>query len=673
MLFGAQPWALLLLGAVGCARRPDHPPSAPSAAVAPALGAAALDTQKGAPGLPPVPPAHGKLDLRIVHPVPEDLLPARDSTFIFGSTGTGDARVTVNGHPVRVWPNGTWLGWIPLERDSVIRFRVEARQGREVQTITLNVHRSPAGQSRVRKGNAWIDTLALSPVGSAWWPREEYLPLRAKAAAGSTVRLLLPGGVAVPLLPQPEVQEVPAAVRAFDRDTNNLKVPLRTDRYVGLIRGRGFGQLGPLLGGVDAPDAFAVARSAIGFWPTGLMHDTLQPLLEAVKGRDTVRVAWPLRLALLDTLPAVVELHDDPAAAGPRDGVTVGRALPGGTYFWFFPAGTRAVARARLNAEVRLQLSAGADAWVPVSETRALPLGIPPPTAVVGSTTLTPLRDRVSLRIPVGVRVPYRIVERDRGLALILYGAAGDVDWIRYGRADTLVRRLSWAQTTVDEVTLDVSLSAPVWGYRARWDRNDLILEIRRPPALDRHNPFRGLIIAVDPGHPPGGANGPTGLREAEANLAVALRVRALLEAAGARVVMTRTADLPVELWARGQMATDSNAALLLSIHNNALPDGINPFTNNGTSVFYNHPRSQLLAAAIQRALVARLGLRDLGVARGDLALVRPTWMLSVLSEGLFMMIPDQEAALRSAEGRERYARGVVAGTREFLDAQVRP
>ncbi len=672
MPFGARPWALLLLGALGCARRPDHPPSAPSAEVTPAPASAAPESQDAPPGLPAVPPAHGELILRVVHPVPEDLLPARDSTFLFGSTGTGDARVTVNGHPVRVWPNGAWLGWVPLEGDSVVRFRIEARQGREVRTVTLNVRRSPAAHSRVRRGNAWIDTLALSPVGRAWWPREEYLPLRARAAAGSTVRVLLPGGVAIPLIEQPEAQEVPAAVRAFDRDTNNLKGPLRTDRYVGLLRGRGFGQPGLLVDGVDVPAAFWAARKALGLWPAGLLQDTLQPLLEAVKGRDTVRVAWPLRLALLDTLPAVVELHDDPAAPGPRDGLTVGRALPGGSYFWFFPEGTRAVASARLNGEVRLQLSAGAEAWVPVSETRALPIGIPPPTAVVGSTTLTPLRDRVSLRIPVGVRVPFRIVERDRGLALILYGVAGDVDWMRYGRADTLVRRLTWAQTAVGEVTIDVWLAAPVWGYRARWDGNDLILEIRRPPALDRTDPFRGLVIAVDPGHPPGGANGPTGLREAEANLAVALRVRDLLEAAGARVVMTRTADLPVELWTRGQMATNSNAALLLSIHNNALPDGINPFTNNGTSVFYNHPRSQPLAAAIQRALVVRLGLRDLGVARGDLALVRPTWMPSVLSEGLFMMLPDQEAALRSAEGQERYARGVVAGTREFLQAQVR-
>jgi len=106
---------------------------------------------------------------------------------------------------------------------------------------------------------------------------------------------------------------------------------------------------------------------------------------------------------------------------------------------------------------------------------------------------------------------------------------------------------------------------------------------------------------------------------------------------------------------------------VLFSIHNNGLPDGINPFVNNGTSVYYNHLRSVPLARAIQTELLKRLGLRDLGIGRGDLALVRGTWMPSVLTEGLFMMMPDQEAALRSADGRHRYAQAVLDGLREYL------
>jgi N-acetylmuramoyl-L-alanine amidase len=165
---------------------------------------------------------------------------------------------------------------------------------------------------------------------------------------------------------------------------------------------------------------------------------------------------------------------------------------------------------------------------------------------------------------------------------------------------------------------------------------------------------------------------GPTGLREAEANLAVALALRRLLEAAGARVVMTRLTDSPVELSPRVAFAERAGAELLVSIHNNALPDGINPFINSGTSVYYNQPRGVPLARAIQAALLRRLGLRDLGIGRGDLALVRGTWMPSVLTEGLFMSLPDQEAALRSPEGQRLYAQAVADGVRAYLQDHAR-
>jgi N-acetylmuramoyl-L-alanine amidase len=135
---------------------------------------------------------------------------------------------------------------------------------------------------------------------------------------------------------------------------------------------------------------------------------------------------------------------------------------------------------------------------------------------------------------------------------------------------------------------------------------------------------------------------------------------------------MTRTADTAMDLWSRVAVADSSDAELLVSIHNNALPDGINPFTNNGTSVFYNQPHSLLLAAEIQRSLVRRLKLPDLGISRADLALVRPTWMPAVLCEGMFLILPDQEARLRSPQGQRLYARGVLDGIQSFLRDRAR-
>jgi len=61
------------------------------------------------------------------------------------------------------------------------------------------------------------------------------------------------------------------------------------------------------------------------------------------------------------------------------------------------------------------------------------------------------------------------------------------------------------------------------------------------------------------------------------------------------------------------------------------------------------------------------MGLRDLGVYYDNLALTRPTWMPSILCEGAFLMLPEQEAALRTPEFQERYARGIVDGLEEYF------
>jgi N-acetylmuramoyl-L-alanine amidase len=650
-------WPLAAAGAslvwYGCARGTAAPPVSAPASATPVLAPAPAE----ATGLPPVKLVRGPLALHVVYPSSDAVLQIRDSSFIFGTAGSGDARVTVEGQQAKVWPNGAWLAYVALPADSVMSLRIEARTERDSASIVYPVRRAVPDAGRLTVRSVWLDTLSLAPAGRLWLSRGEYLTLAVRASEGAEVRLRLVDGTVVPLTPRPGVLEVPAAVRAFERDPRRLRTPVVRDRYVGLLRGRAVGpDPGPIL-----PLPFAVSAS-----------DTLWPTVEAIRGADTARARWPMQIAVLDSLPIVAELDDDTTKVVPPDSMTVGRAVPGGTYFWFFPSGTRVAVTGRRNDDLRLRLAADAEAWIAAAEARPVGSGGPAPSAVVGSVSVTAGPDRATVRIPLSQRVPFRVDEDDRSLRVVVYGATGDVDWMRYGTSDSLIRRMRWSQLASDQVALDFDLVRPVWGYRARWDRTDLLLDIRRPPPINAGDPLRGRLIAVDAGHPPGGAIGPTGLTEAEANLAVALEIQRLLEAAGAKVLMTRTSDAPVELWPRVQLAERVNADVLLSIHNNALPDGLNPFVNNGTSVYYNQPRSAPLARAIQAALVRRLGLRDLGFGRGDLALVRGTWMPSVLTEGLFMMLPDQEAALRSPDGQRRYAQAVVDGLRKYLEAWAR-
>jgi N-acetylmuramoyl-L-alanine amidase len=363
-------------------------------------------------------------------------------------------------------------------------------------------------------------------------------------------------------------------------------------------------------------------------------------------------------------------IDDDPYRTGMTDGILPGRPLPYGTYHWFFPNGTLAAVSGRWDNQVRLQLSSISVAWVDAEGARPLPAGTGPPGGRVGSLRVSSSPTSATIRLPVSTRVPFRVEEEERRLILTLYGVQADMDWIHYGEADPLVKLVRFVQRAADELDITVELGEPVWGYRTRWVDSQLLLEIRRPPKIHRQRPLAGRRIALDPGHPPLGATGPTGVRESEVTLAVARVTRDLLVAEKAEVLLLRDSEAPVSLDARTTMAEQENAEVLVSIHANALPDGVNPFVNNGTSVYYFHPRAVELARAIDRELVARFGFRDLGIGRGDLALARPTWMPAVLVEGLFLMIPEQEAVLASPEGQRRYAAGIVEGLKAFLRAR---
>lgn len=618
--------ASVLLCLLACA------PTRPTAAPVPVANVAAAPDNVGLPGMDSL---TGPLALVVRYPDEGAVIAARDSTFLFGSTGTGRATLTVNGTPVKVWPNGAWLAWVPLPADTLMQFTAVAVAGGASDSVTRTVRRPRRFVPPLRA--AWVDTTSFSPRGEAWWPDDEWLPLAVRASPGSSVSLWDGNTQLAQLVPDPRLAPVDEGIRAFDRDTANLRRSAPADRYQGRIESR-----------EHAPGDSS--------WT-----------LQVVNGADTVRVPWPIALHQADTALGMVELNDDPSHSGTTDGITVARALRGGTYTWFWPAGTHAWADARLGSDLRLALAPGIHAWVPAAEA-ALLRGVAAQHPVVGSLTLSSDSASVTLRIPLSDRIPFQVVESERRLDLVLYGAVSDANWVRYGPSDdSLVTAIAWSQDDPRGVVLSVSLSLPVWGYRVRYDRGDMLLEIHRPPVLDAGHPLRNLLVVVDPGHPPVGATGPTGLYEPVPNLGIGLKLRDLLAQAGARVVMTRTSDSAVDLYPRTRLADSIGADLLISIHNNALPDGVNPFTNNGTSVFYNHPRSIALAKAVDAELVKALGVRDLGYARGDLALVRPTWMPAILTEGLFIMLPAQEAALRSDQGQALYARGVFRGIETFL------
>ncbi|HXI21363.1 MAG TPA: hypothetical protein VNH46_09770, partial [Gemmatimonadales bacterium] len=167
----------------------------------------------GDSGLPPVPRVAGPLHISVAYPAPTDVIDVGDSTFLFGSVGTGDATLTVNGDPVPVAPNGAWLAWIAVAPDTLLQFTLVAHTASDSASLVYPVR-------RVRRfvppdTTVWVDSSSFAPAGPVWWPADEYLPLRVRAAADADVSLVLPDGSRIPLVPWAAAAEIPWGIRAF--------------------------------------------------------------------------------------------------------------------------------------------------------------------------------------------------------------------------------------------------------------------------------------------------------------------------------------------------------------------------------------------------------------------------------------------------------------------------
>ena len=362
------------------------------------------------------------------------------------------------------------------------------------------------------------------------------------------------------------------------------------------------------------------------------------------------------------------------AASTRADRTTVGTAVPGsGTpYAWFFPSGTRLALDGQQGGQYRVRLTDELTVWVDTAEVDLLAAGTTPPRGFVNVVTAIPEANHVDIRVGTSERLPFLVEGREHGLVINVYGAETRTNILQYGRTDPLIRRMDWEQVSDDLYRVTVDLGEPLWGFVPFFDeRGNLVVRVNRTPNIDPANPLRGIRIAVDPGHPPGGAIGPTRLTEAEATLAVSKRLIPLLQARGAQVIEIRSDMTPSDVNERVRMSTAADADLFVSIHFDAFGDGTNPFRNYGTHVLFNQPQSVEFARAMQPELLQAFGLPDLGIRKQDVAVIRNPGMPAILTETMFMMFPQQEAALRNPEALQRLAEAHVRGIESFLRSRA--
>ena len=224
-------------------------------------------------------------------------------------------------------------------------------------------------------------------------------------------------------------------------------------------------------------------------------------------------------------------------------------------------------------------------------------------------------------------------------------------------------------------------------------------------------------IVVIDPGHggKDPGAIGRRGTREKDITLAVARRLKRILEATGkVRVILTRDRDRFISLGERARIANRAHADLFVSLHcnkarsrsakgaetyflsaartkweravanleNGALRfEGIQPPDTTGDLVAYVLSdmaqaqflkESQQLALAVQTQLARALNLRDRGVKQAGFYVLTGAYMPAILVEMGFLSHRTEENLLRQGWYQEKLARAIARGILKFLEQRSR-
>ncbi len=215
-----------------------------------------------------------------------------------------------------------------------------------------------------------------------------------------------------------------------------------------------------------------------------------------------------------------------------------------------------------------------------------------------------------------------------------------------------------------------------------------------------------GRVVVLDPGHNGGNARAPQainrlvsvgqgmrkacnttgtatrgGYSEAAFTWDVAKRARALLQARGAAVTLTRTSNTSVGpcIDRRAAIANRARADATVSIHADGAAAGargfhvIEPARIVGLTDDIFAPSHRLALALRDRfGAVSGMPVADYAGSRGidrrgDLGGLRLADVPAVFVEAGNMRNPADAARLRSPAGRQRIARGIAAGIERFL------
>ena len=561
-------------------------------------------------------------EIKVAYPYEGMALPNVPKTFVFGSVAPSTAPFFINGSKIEVYKNGGFIAYLPISQGD-FSFRGELLDGATV-VYERKVRVKPAEPPHPSSGTLYLNI--ISPASEMELSPGDFINIQAE---GTPCR-----------------EAIFSAGNIVSGEAMS-EIPKCSGRYFGLyaVRDGDAGKEGALSARFKAG---LFARSA---------ETILKKHINILKAPQT-----------LETSTDTVILRN-----GPDTG-----------YMLFLPLGVKLVADGKIGAMCRIRLSPDETAWVDDSKVAPSPRTIFPPQAETGSVKLKKTETGTQASISLSDKVPYSAEELENGLRVTLYYAKQHTNWVIYDPADSFVKNVVFRQTGENKVTMDFEFAKEkaLWGYDIYYGTRALMIDFKQPVSAPGiwPKPLEGVKIMLDPGHsakqtpPYDGAIGPLGTFEYQANLAIALKTQEALSDLGAQVFLTRKGDETVQLTDRPKIARDYKADIFISVHNNAIADGEDPFSQpRGFSVYYNQRHSQALGKAVHDAYAANIPLPDEGLRYGDYLVVRMTSMPAVLIENVYMILPEQEEMVFTQAFQEKLAASISTGVLKFFGVAPQP
>ena len=200
----------------------------------------------------------------------------------------------------------------------------------------------------------------------------------------------------------------------------------------------------------------------------------------------------------------------------------------------------------------------------------------------------------------------------------------------------------------------------------------------RQKESIAAMMPVMQKTIVIDAGHGgfDPGKTGTLGENEKVINLEIAKKLQMYLEQGGATVYMTRNEDEALgskkqsDMKERKVIANESDADMLISIHQNAFPKA----SAKGAQVFYHKtsPQGRALAEAIQQAL-KQCDSQNTREAKpnADYYILRTTEIPAAIVECGFLSNPSEEEMLNTEEYQEKIAWAIYAGILDYLESEM--